>query len=178
MKCHVCWSEIPKGVKFCPFCGLELNPMPIPGDAEHKLHDFNAPVLQGTGVGLRAVALFIDGLILLPFFVVAAMFGTISQYGFELQGLGYYSGILLSFVYFIFLEGKFGVTVGKMAVGLKVIRSDGSPCDLHAAAIRTICRLVDGIFCYLVGAIFIWTSANKQRLGDLIADTVVIKGKK
>lgn len=46
---------------------------------------------------------------------------------------------------------------------------------MGAAIIRTLLRIIDGIAVYLVGAIFVWTSPRKQRLGDRVAKTLVIK---
>jgi len=37
-----------------------------------------------------------------------------------------------------------------------------------------VLRVVDGIMFYLVGAIIIWTSMDKQRLGDRVAKTIVV----
>jgi uncharacterized RDD family membrane protein YckC len=36
--------------------------------------------------------------------------------------------------------------------------------------------LVDGLFFYLVGALFAFSSARGQRLGDRAAHTVVVRG--
>lgn len=179
MKCPVCWSEIPAGVKFCPICGQGQELLQVSDSAAAQQENPAAVEKQGAGAAIRAVAIIIDWFVLLPVsFVIAALFGTTDHCGFELNGLGFYSATLLSFAYFIFLEGKLGTTLGKMAVGLQVVKTDGSPCDLRAAVIRTICRLVDGILCYLVGAIFIWATARRQRLGDMLAGTIVIKTEK
>jgi uncharacterized RDD family membrane protein YckC len=34
------------------------------------------------------------------------------------------------FLYFIILEGIVGATIGKMALKMKVVKEDGSPCGL------------------------------------------------
>ncbi len=66
-----------------------------------------------------------------------------------------------------------------MAVKIKVVReTDGAPIDYSEAAVRTILRFLDlipYIIPYLLGAILIWSSEEKQRLGDRVAHTVVIK---
>ena len=41
--------------------------------------------------------------------------------------------------------------------------------------IRFVSLLIDGIFGYLIGAILIWRSDKKQRLGDRVANTIVVK---
>jgi uncharacterized RDD family membrane protein YckC len=77
--------------------------------------------------------------------------------------------------YYTYLEGTRGQTIGKMVTKIKVVREDGGDIDISTAFIRNILRIVDGLFVYLVGAILIWRSSKKQRLGDMIAKTVVVK---
>lgn len=81
-------------------------------------------------------------------------------------------------LYFILFEEVYGQTVGKMAVKIKVVREDGSKISYVDAVVRTILALIDLIpyfIPYLLGAILIWTSDTKQRLGDRVAHIVVIK---
>jgi uncharacterized RDD family membrane protein YckC len=61
-------------------------------------------------------------------------------------------------------------------VGLRVVKKEGAaPLDWQASTVRNVLRLIDGLFFYLVGAIFIWTSKDRQRLGDRLANTVVVR---
>jgi len=81
-------------------------------------------------------------------------------------------------LYFIALEGNYGQTVGKMAVRIKVVREDGTKIDYTGAVVRNVLRIIDLIpyfIPYLLGAILIWTSDKKQRLGDRVAHTIVVK---
>jgi hypothetical protein len=57
---------------------------------------------------------------------------------------------------------------------LRVVREDGSPIHLGAAALRNLLRIVDGLFLYLVAAIAVWASPTRQRLGDRAAGTYVV----
>lgn len=43
--------------------------------------------------------------------------------------------------------------------------------------VRNIMRIIDGLFCYIVGVILIDSSDKNQRLGDRAAHTLVIKEK-
>jgi uncharacterized RDD family membrane protein YckC len=87
--------------------------------------------------------------------------------------------VIIAFLYFTLLKGHYGQTVGKMAVKIKVVReADGAPIDYSEVAVRTILRFLDlipFIIPYLLGALLIWTSDKKQRLGDRVAHTVVLK---
>jgi uncharacterized RDD family membrane protein YckC len=80
-----------------------------------------------------------------------------------------------SLVYFGGLESAWGGTVGKRVVGLRVTMANGSELTGRAVLIRTLCRLIDGILCYAVGAILVWASPRRQRLGDRWGGTMVVR---
>ena len=85
--------------------------------------------------------------------------------------IGYYG-------YFALLEGTKGQTIGKMFMHIKVLKEDRSQCDLFAAIIRNLLRIIDGLpGIYIIGIISISMSDKSQRIGDRIAKTVVVKSK-
>ena len=127
--------------------------------------------LQYVGVGPRFLAILIDSIIIVA---IAGVLGVIFRDAPAIYGG--FTGIL-ALAYFIILEATQGATVGKMAVGLRVVKIDGSPISWSESVIRNLLRIIDGIFFYLVGAIFVWTSPRKQRLGDRVANTVVIRSR-
>lgn len=135
--------------------------------------------LKGAGVAIRFVALLIDGLVFLPIsYIIAVVFGTSRSSGFELEGLGFWLSSFLGLAYYVLFEGKIGATLGKMAVGLKVVKQDGSPCDIQAALLRTLLRIIDALpAAYLIGAISVWVTELNQRLGDKVAGTIVVRVK-
>jgi len=128
-----------------------------------------AAALPYVGVGLRFVAVLIDGII----------FGIISSILLRVLGLtGTYVSDVLLIAYYIWMEGQYGATLGKMALGLKVVKEDGSPITWQESIIRNLVRIVDMLLVfYLVSAILVWTSPLKQRIGDRVAHTVVIKAR-
>lgn len=69
-----------------------------------------------------------------------------------------------------------GRTVGKMALGLRVVRGDGGPIDLRHALTRGLGGIVDfwmlgtGLVAILVSL----CSPNARRVGDILAGTVVV----
>ena len=84
--------------------------------------------------------------------------------------------IIIWFLYYTILEGRYGQTLGKYFCKIKVVKEDtGVQITYGEAAIRTILRIIDAIFYYLIGALLIWTSAKRQRLGDRLAHTVVVQ---
>jgi uncharacterized RDD family membrane protein YckC len=69
-----------------------------------------------------------------------------------------------------------GRTPGKRLTHLRVLRSDGSPVDLQASAIRNLMRLIDGEpLLYLPTLVSIAVTRHNQRPGDLAAATIVIR---
>jgi uncharacterized RDD family membrane protein YckC len=125
--------------------------------------------LQYIGVGLRFLALLIDAIII---GVVASLLSFLFR---DSPGLSGTLTAIIAFAYFIVMEATQGATLGKKALGLRVVKIDGTPISWSESLIRNLLRVIDGLFGYLVGAILIWTSPLKQRLGDRVAHTVVVK---
>jgi uncharacterized RDD family membrane protein YckC len=82
---------------------------------------------------------------------------------------------LFAFGYYLVCEGAWGRTLGKVICGIRVVSEDRSKASFGQAALRTLLRIVDGIFAYLVGFIFMMTSDRRQRLGDRAAKTLVVR---
>jgi len=133
------------------------------------------PTLQYQGVGIRFVSLLIDSIVL---GLLLGVLGSILGIG-DLSGTAEWGVGLLYFIiylaYFTFLEGSKGQTIGKMVTRIKVVREDGGNIDMNQAFMRNLLRIIDGLLAYLVGAVLIWRSDKKQRLGDSIGKTVVVK---
>jgi uncharacterized RDD family membrane protein YckC len=128
------------------------------------------------GIGLRGVAAIVDVVVLFAiFWVVALVTGGTSEGGFDMQGAPAFLGFLIGFLYYVASEAMYGATLGKMLLGLKVVKTDGSPIGWQASLIRNVLRIVDGFFVYLIGIILVMTSPTKQRLGDRVAGTVVVR---
>lgn len=130
----------------------------------------------GQGVGIRAVATIIDIVIFWALsFIVAIVTGETSGAGFALGTLGSCLVGIIALGYYIVMETMYGGTVGKLALGLKVVKEDGSALDWQTSIVRTLLRIIDGLFFYLIAAILVWTSPTNQRLGDKVAKTLVVK---
>lgn len=67
-----------------------------------------------------------------------------------------------------------GMTVGKRAMGLRVIQKYGYPISLWPAIVRNFLRVPDFFMLYGVGFLSMMLTNRFQRLGDLAAGTVVI----
>jgi uncharacterized RDD family membrane protein YckC len=85
---------------------------------------------------------------------------------------------LIFFGYFIFFETIWsGQTPGKRWLKLRVIQEDGRPISFFAALTRNLIRLADMFIqpFYSVGIVSVFASARAKRLGDYVANTVVVK---
>ncbi len=131
--------------------------------------------------GRRVLAIIVDGLVLgILFWVMSMLFGTSSVEGgtasASLGTLGTLVYLVIVFAYYALLEGYLGQTVGKMLLGIKVVREGtGEVPGIGAAAIRTVLRIIDGFFFYLVAFITVLVSGKNQRLGDMAANTLVVR---
>lgn len=151
--------------------------------------------LRPAGPVPRAFAYGID--LLLRWCIVLAVV-LIGALGMSVTGLGggeYGVGmfLLLLFViewgYYVICEKVWGRTPGKRAMGLRVVRTSGVPLSWPAAILRNLLRSVDGLPWLAMGpqplvplgliglgsALF---TKKFQRMGDLLADTVVIYAEK
>lgn len=127
---------------------------------------------EGDVIWRRIVAVIID--IILIGVVTSALSGLLGRS--RVATIGSLFALLISFGYYIYLEGNYGQTIGKMALGIVVVTDDGGPIDYREAAIRTVLRIVDALpVLYLIGIIVIFLTDRNQRVGDLVADTVVVR---
>ena len=138
----------------------------------------NRPIAQlGTQrgvVGKRVVAFLVD------IVVIAVAVGVLSGIASVINDtLGALVGVVMAFAaiaYFIYREGTYGQTLGKRLMGIVVVKADGSASDLRSAAIRNVARIVDAFpTLYIVGfAAMYLVGEDRQRVGDLVADTMVV----
>lgn len=133
--------------------------------------------MENVGVGRRAVAVIIDSILLMIVgWALAKVMGSTTASGFDLQGGPALLWFLIAMGYYVVMEATSGATLGKKAMGIKVVKADGGGAiNWQAAIIRNLLRIIDGLFFYLVGAIVIWVSKSRQRLGDMAAKTVVVR---
>jgi uncharacterized RDD family membrane protein YckC len=144
--------------------------------------------IKGEGVSQRFSAIFIDGILTnLVYFAVMALLwllggglARLSQVELEVLS-GFYSGAMLLllpiiwFLYFLLFEGTVGATPGKLLCSLRVIKKEGGRIGWDQAAIRALFAVFED---NPIGALAIWLTPNHQRLGDLLAGTLVVNREK
>lgn len=133
--------------------------------------------LEPAGVGSRFLAVLIDAVI-----VMAISLFLMTGLQFLLPpGIAAAIGVTLNFVltwgWHVWFEVKNqGRTPGKRALRLRVIDARGLPVSLHQSLVRNIVRVLDFVPAfYGVGAIAMLVSPSRRRLGDLVADTLVVR---
>ena len=84
------------------------------------------------------------------------------------------AGMVLYCSYETFFLVKYGATPGKMAMGLKVVRPDGSGIQVGRAIGRYFSKVLSGMILY-IGFIMVGFDSEKRALHDMICDTRVIK---
>jgi uncharacterized RDD family membrane protein YckC len=133
--------------------------------------------LEPAGAGSRFLSTMIDAFLILGITGVA---GTVLRI-FLPAGIAGALMITISFVltwgWHVFFETRRqGRTPGKRALKLRVIDARGLPVSLYQSLVRNITRALDfaPVF-YGIGAIAVLVSPTRRRLGDIIADTLVIR---
>ena len=131
--------------------------------------------------GRRVLAIIADGLLLGVVFsamsVLARTVGLGEADAPLFAGYTWAGGFfVLAMAYYALMEGYRGQTVGKMLFGIRVVREDGGGVPgFEAATVRSLLRVVDGLFGYLVGFVAVLASQKNQRLGDMAARTLVVR---
>jgi uncharacterized RDD family membrane protein YckC len=141
--------------------------------------------VEYAGFGIRAAARFVD---LLVGFVLGMVGGGIGgalsvmfapAIGEHMSGaltvVSLVAGLLATVGYHGLSEGLGGASIGKLACGLRVYKSDLSPCTVGAAIGRTFAYYIDSFFFGLVAYTSMSKSPQQQRYGDKWAHTVVVK---
>jgi uncharacterized RDD family membrane protein YckC len=128
--------------------------------------------LTGDGTKRRVFAMAVDNLAAMT---LAALVGSNAPVADgQVRGV---LAVLCYLAYYFVQEGTWSTTIGKRLFGLTVRGIDGSPARWHASGIRTVTRLVEVnplILGVLPGGLLVAFSKRHQRLGDMLAGTVVV----
>jgi uncharacterized RDD family membrane protein YckC len=172
VRCKSCGHDNPPEARFCANCGFSLAATvepPAPAVAPGAEPAAPEAAVEYMGFWIRLAAVVIDYLVLSVIsFVVAS---------FEREVLITFSFLILPWLYYWLFTGLKGQTLGKMAVGIKVVNAAGSVPGLGRAALREIPgKLLSTIAIYLG---FLWVIGDRQKQGwhDKIASTYVVSAR-
>jgi uncharacterized RDD family membrane protein YckC len=150
---------------FCPHCGLVITPDAEICDCGYQFHSGARPPDANNaraGLGERMAAQTIDSAIPFVALAVSLAFAGITHL--------VLFGVLLFGVFYLLFAGGFsgGQSWGKRIVGTAVVvERTGEPCGLMKSLVRNLpLVVVDWLFIF---------GEDRQRLGDKIAGTVVVR---
>ena len=147
--------------------------------------ELGAAGMRYAGFWIRVLAKILDSIAMgivigIPMLILLFTTGMFSMQGGQpsfaavglqimLQVVGMGAGI----AYNTYMHGKYGATLGKMAVGIRVVMADGSPVTYMRAFGRAWADILSGMVCY-IGYIIAGFDAEKRSLHDHICQTRVI----
>ncbi|HRP52925.1 MAG TPA: RDD family protein [Fluviicola sp.] len=129
---------------------------------------------------IRAVAAIIDLVFLLIYFLIVGYFFSLNALNFTENSFSVFSIFLIRLPWLLYSpvieQLTNGRSLGKLIMGIRVVKSTGENAGLREFFTRWIFRVIDiwiggfGFLAILVSS----TNEKRQRIGDIMADTVVI----
>jgi len=174
--CTHCGKEISGDVQFCPNCGAPVQSTVVSSPSPTTV----APPTTYPEMG-REIVLASWGNRFLAWLIDVIIVGAIAELlrlpalnaGIPFVSFG--SRDVILFLYWTFMEGMYGQSIGKMVMRLKVTRIDGSPVTYVEVAIGSFGKAfllpLDCIIGWLVES----CKEKEQRLFTMLAKTIVIK---
>ena len=165
--CRNCGAQLSEGAAFCQKCGTKV----------HAVVKANL-----AGWGERIIAWIIDmialGIIISPIKLLVTVAWPSLNWApdflprwIPFVDLG--TDNLIYFLYWTFLEGTNGQSIGKMILKIRVTQITGEPVDIPHAAIQSIGKAFLLPIDLLIG--WILYPHRKQRLFNYISETIIVR---
>lgn len=175
--CRNCGNELPTVAKYCPVCGAPVQTDQTSGTQIPSSSSESG--LKKALWGERFVAWLIDIVILnFALFVLGAIFFAGSPFTLirnEAWWAAFFNftrGGLLFFLYWLFMDGVYGRSVGKMVMRIKVVRVNCARVSFGMAALESAGKafilpldLLLGYFLY---------PGRRQRIFNYLSETIVV----
>jgi uncharacterized RDD family membrane protein YckC len=203
LKCPNCDFEIQDEAKFCSNCGSSIEQSKIKEAETAKVEELKPLYCRNCGTQLVAGAIFcsscgtsvkgpVKSLIavtdwgkrflawLIDIIILGFVLTAIRLPGYvlipELSWVPFVdlgANNLIYFLYWMFMEGIYGQSLGKMVMKIKVTKLDGKPVNLPYAAIESIGKA----FLLPIDCIIGWLlyKDKNQRLFNYLSETIVVK---
>lgn len=137
--------------------------------------------LDYAGVGMRFIAVLIDGLVITIPFVIVMTVVIASATPNQNETLAPFLVLFIELfilvawgAYEIWFIGRFGATPGKMICKMKVVTPEGRAISYGRSTARFFAKQLSGMICY-VGYIMALFDKDRQTLHDRICNTRVIR---
>jgi len=149
-----------------------------------------APLGPPAGFWIRFVAYIVDafvltlaagligGVIVGLIVAMGGWAGDVSELAIDLSVVfGVLAFVVIGWLYEALLtSGRYGATIGKQAVGVRIVRADGAQLSFGRASARYFCKaLVTPMIPFAIGYLMAAFTSGKRALHDIMADTFVIK---
>ncbi len=174
MFCSNCGQRAEGAASFCADCGARLE-VTAADDQISQAHDPNAVGTEYAGFWIRLLAWIID-------VVVVGLGMALFRFGIEVADVAVYGAlrngewlVLVTPLYYVLSTGIYGRTVGKLALGMKVVRQDGNVPGLGYALLREVIGKFVSAIALFLGFLWIAWSREKQGWHDVMAGTRVIR---
>ena len=180
--CPRCGNQLLEGELYCPRCGETVDASPPRVDDRTASSPFPGGYI---GFWSRLAALVIDEIIMIVAAVLCLIVIEVVISG-QSFGVTFFVGIFLSFAillavlmgYWIVFTAIWGQTLGKMALGIKVVDREGRPPGLWKAFLREVVgKILSGLVIYIG---YIWVAFDSEKRGwhDHIAGTYVVSARR
>jgi len=135
--------------------------------------------LQTGGLATRLMSGLIDAAVRVAIVMVVAIGVAIVR-----VGVGFERSVVAFTIFFAIIGYPIvtevwwrGRTVGKLATGLRVVTTEGAPIRFRHAALRSMGGVADLLLPPggITGLLFVWGTPRNQRIGDLLAGTIVVR---
>ena len=184
--CPRCGSLNEAESRYCADCGLPLDESLARASAPYSSRRGTLPAWElgrPAGFWIRTAAALLDGLLLLfaTAILTTLLFGQNYLDGLRDETVFWTNGdtlnVLLGAAYGILLVAAFSGTLGKLLLGMRIVRTDGSRVSLGTASLRYVAQYAS-LLLLGVGYLMIAFRRDKRGLHDLICDTavVIVKG--
>lgn len=125
------------------------------------------------GFWIRFVAALIDGILLaIVNYLIGLLFGVI--FGKNAANITSLFAWVINIGYYVVYQQKYGQTIGKKAMNIKVVTYDGQTPAMFTFFLREIIGKFISAIILLIGYFMIIWDAKKQALHDKIASTYVV----
>jgi len=167
VRCKSCGYDNPPEARFCANCGSSLaTTIEQPAPTVLPSAEPAAPevAVEYMGFWIRVAAAIIDYLVILAASFLLSLFNV----------FGIVFTIFVYWLYHWLFIGLKGQTLGKMALGIKVVDASGSMPGLGCAALREIPGKIASYIAIYLGFLWIIWDGQKQGWHDKIANTYVV----
>ena len=175
VRCNRCGYENLPEARFCANCGSNLvaTVEQVPTTAvPSAVLEAPAVTIECMGFWIRLGAAVIDALVISA---VLSLVGLLRISPIPVTGFMSVVTPVVPWLYLWLFIGLKGQTLGKMAVGIKVVNAEGSVPGLGSAALREVLGKIVSFVALCLGFLWIIWDERKQGWHDKIAKTYVLR---